>query len=314
MKRFDAPLAVGLGAAIVLATNVFILGAAWWNRSGEPESRLVVTERELEMPLWRDKDETGLILALTLADRPPAAVFRTTRFRNDRVPPFELPWFDSAKLAALGFDLRAMESAARNERPEDDLAGVPARRAFVVLEYDGDAWRAWLASREAAVAETRDRVERGVEDRGKLSDAEALLALDRASRSRLVPVDAGLDASALRTKYADRSRYAVVPGFIGARATVPEGGTAAIRGTIERVAVERISVPRQLLPQLVPFVPQGTENDVNRRAREDAAAARWPAPAAPRYRATVAYGRGLDPWLVDVAPVSPAEPGATGPR
>lgn len=308
MKRFNVPLAVLSGAALVLVANAVLLGAAWWNRSGEPEARLELTQRELALPSWRDKDDTGLVLTLTLADRPPAAVTRTAWSRREPLPPFEHPWLDAAKLGELGFDLRAIEAAARNARPGGDRTVAPARRAFVVLEYDGNSWRAWLAKREVAVAEIRERVERGLEDRGKLSDAEALLAIDRTSRSRLMPVDSGLDPGPLRTRYPDRHRYIVVPGFIGVRSAVIADRSATFRGSIERVAVDSITVPRRFLSLMEPFVPRATEQEVFQRARDDAAASRWPAPANPRYRATVAYGRRLDPWLVEVVPVADEAP------
>lgn len=302
MKRLEAPVAVLSGAALVLLASVAVLGGAWWNRAGEPESRLEVSERELPLPLWRDTDDTGLVLTLALADRPPAAVARTAWSRRYTLPPFEHAWLDAAKLGELGFDLGAIEAAPRNEHSNGDAALAPTRSAFVVLEYEGASWHAWLAKREGEVAALREKVEGGLEDRGKLSDAEALLAIDRTSRSRLMPVDAGLDPSALRARYPDRSRCAVVPAFVGVRARIAEGSTARFRGTIERLAVERITVPTDLLPPLDPFVPQATADEVERRAREDAAASRWPAPAVPRYQATLAYGRRLDPWLVDIAP------------
>jgi hypothetical protein len=302
MRRFDAPLAVLLGAAVVLAANLAVLGTAGWNRSGDPESRLELTERELALPLWRDRDDSGLVLTLVLGDRPPAAVARAAWFRNERLVPFEHGWLNAAKLGELGFDLRAIEAAARNAPPGGGEVLASPRSAFLVLEYDGDVWRSWLAARQAAVAALRGQVELGLEDRGKLSAAEALLAIDSTSRSRLMPVDAALDPVPLRARYPDRSRHAVVPGFIAVRASVAEGSTVAFRGTIERVAVDGITVPRRLLPLLEPLVPTGTESEVDRLAREDAAASRWPEPSPPRYRATVAYGRHLDPWLVDVAP------------
>jgi Domain of unknown function (DUF4824) len=304
VKRLDAPRAVGAGAALVIAVNAFVLGASWWNRSGEPRARLDLTERELAMPLSRDRDDTGLVLTLALADRPPAEVARTALFARHPVPPLSQAWLDAAKLRGLGFDLGALEAAARDPLRSGEGEARSVRRALVVLEYDGDAWREWLAAREAEVAKLREDAAHAVKDRATLAEAEALLAIDRTSRSRLMPVDAGVDPDALRGRYPDRGRYAVVPALVVARASVTEGGVATSSGFIDRLAVERVTVPRRWLATLEPFIPKASETDLDRRLREDAAASRWPPVAPPRYRATVLYGRGLDPWLADVAPVA----------
>src|SRR5690606_12121573 len=43
-------LTFALGAAIILAANAVALGGVAWNRSGEPESRVALSQRELARP------------------------------------------------------------------------------------------------------------------------------------------------------------------------------------------------------------------------------------------------------------------------
>jgi hypothetical protein len=295
MKRFDAPRAAALGALVVLAVNGYVLGVARWNRSGEPTSRIRLTERELAMPLGREKDDSGLFLTLALADRPPAPVARARWLTNRKPPPYRHAWLDEAKLGALGFDLERLRAEARDSSSTHDRFAIAVRAAYLALEYDGPAWRAWIESREAEVAALR-----ASGDGGHLSEAEALLANDETSRSRLMPVDAARDAALLRARHPDRSTVVVAAGFVSARATVDESGSVAIHGEVERLAVPMISVPLDSLRALEPFAPKVSEAEAERRLRDDALASRLPAPVAPRYAATLAYGRGFEPWIEGV--------------
>ncbi len=302
MKHLDAPRAVAFGAALVLAVNAWVLRAAAWNRSGEPDARLVLTERELAMPLERDPEDTGLVLSVVVADRAPERVERLARVGDRRLPPLRHPWLDAGKLRELGFDPSALEARAREDGEHPAGTARETRAAFVALEYDGEAWRAWLRGREEEVAALRAAVERGEAERGTLTDAEALLSLDRTERSRLMPVDAGLDAGALRSRHADRGRYAVVPAYVEARASRNAQGAVELLGRVDRLAVGGLAVPRRWIAVLAPFLPKPVTDDHRRLLREEAAAKRWPQAVPPRYRATVCWGRALDPWLAEITP------------
>jgi hypothetical protein len=237
------------------------------------------------MPLSREKDDTGLVLSLLPASSHPPAVRQAAWWRRVDLPPFELPWLDEAKLGQLGFDLDAMGHRAPAAHDPADAAGALPRYAFVVLEQDGPAWAAWLAAQEA-------RTERD----------EALASIDRIARSRLVPVDAGLDPLALRAEYPDAARYAVVPATIGVRIATAPGGIRSVRGSILRLRAGGVPVPLSMLPRLEPFIPRVDANESARRARQ-ARDAGWPAAQAPRYRATVAFGRDGRPRLAGVTPI-----------
>jgi hypothetical protein len=188
------------------------------------------------------------------------------------LPREEHAWLDAAKLLELGFAPRLLE-ADGEERPVAER-----RAAYLVLEHEGQAWQQWLA---------------GPHD-------ERLAEIDRVARSRLVAIDAGLDARRLRERYADRSRYAIVPGSVGVVVDRAPGGALAARGVVE-LAVRQVHVPHELLARLESFVPTIDRDEFVRRER--AQRGMLPVAQPPRYRATVAFGRDGRPWLRDVQPL-----------
>jgi hypothetical protein len=281
MKRLAAPRAVVAGCALVIATNAAMLALSAWNRSGEPEATLTLTERELHLPFARQRDDGHLRLTLAIAIDAPPAARRAAPWRGQRLPDFDLPWLDRTKLRELGVRV--------DDEPAAEEHGVDwgfERRVFVVLELEGEAWRRWIAAREAEAAAAGDE------------DSEALLALDRTSRSRLVPVDAGLDPRALRERYADRERYLVLPAVASARWSRRGGAALDLVGEVRLVPACSVTVPASLRPLFEPLVPSESIDEAV--ARERAAAPNgWPAPLAPRYRAVLSIGRTRAPWLVE---------------
>lgn len=272
-----ATLIAGL-AIILLANAAALLGVAY-NRSGTPESQLTLTQRELAPSnRWQQRDESSLWL--TLQWRVPLTI------SNDRIPTWPSyhagspEWLDEAKLRALGFRLPAGEPHQRFYHYERK------KRVLLVLELDGPAYQEALRRAEAAVAERRalaaalpgkPELERA------LDDAVQALQRERNEHSRLFAVDAGLSADALRSRYPDRTRHAIVPGWVypfydaGREAS---GGRWA--GHVERVERQRIHVPRQWHAALT----------------RTAAAAGGEA----AFSAMLAFGRRLEPWLVTVSP------------
>ena len=109
------------------------LGGAWWNRSGEAESRLDLSERELKMPFSGfDRESSGLAFALAwrvgVAAEAGEANLDWDENRSAR-------WLDRAKMESLGFDLSDVSEYPRLGRHE------LARDVLLVLEFDGMAYR-----------------------------------------------------------------------------------------------------------------------------------------------------------------------------
>lgn len=281
-------LALAVAAALIVATNAFVLSGVVYNRSGAPEATLRLTERELAVPYeWGIATEkSGTSLELTWRVAPPASERHARYYEHGWGV---ARWLTSSKLTELGFKL-----------PTFDATGVAnalewrhkEREVYLVLEMDGGDYKdAVLAARERLDREEA-AVARG--ERGNTAELakSAREALDRelTSSSRLFAIDAGLDAQALRDRYADRSRFAVVAGRVRP-AVSGEEGKRQVLGYVRALSVQRINVSLELLQVFDALSP--TRN-YGRDAQR------------PRFEATVAYGRRLEPWLISANPL-PAE-------
>jgi len=295
MKRLGAPAALAAGLGLLVVANALILGSWWANRRDGPRFTIELTERELALPLFRETDDTSVVLQLIPGDRPPAIIRTFDRFRNRASAMFEHRWLDRDKLRSLGFDVDLDPAApAARERYES----TSPRPAFVALEFDGDAWRRFMEEREARAALPAGEADGNAPDPRRL-------AVERVMRSRLFPIDAAPDAATLEDRYPDRQRYVVLPAVVALQWSQAEGAPALIRGVIERLATERIHVPLSLRSQVGHFLPKVGSTEFFDHLRK-AAATGWPEAVPPRYRATLAFGRRFDPWLVGVTPIEAA--------
>lgn len=124
------------------------------------------------------------------------------------------PWLDAGKLAELGY--RNLDAPKEPPFPR-----YPDKKVWVVLELDGPAYARYVAHHEAfharaaaalaAEAEPGEARNRALAD---LDEAEKYLRKAREEESRLVLIDAGMDAAALRRQYPNRTRYAILPGRV----------------------------------------------------------------------------------------------------
>jgi len=247
MRRFGWLIAI---AIVLVANGVALLGAAW-NRGGVPEASVVLTEREL--PLVRlDEDNTGTALRL---------VWNGGRRAQD--------WLDVPTLEQLGFDCSVPPDAPT---AADHYREQPGRQAWVVLEYEGQAYRDRLAASETE--KQRESVEQ---------------------ESRLYAIEVGRDPGALRQRYPERDRFIVLPAVIDVR-WEPESGAddepraARIEGYIAWSAVSRVHVSRRHAELFAGLPDDGR----------------------PRYAVTLNFGRRYEPWIAGVRPLEPpAEPSVT---
>lgn len=157
MRRYGPWLA----AALVVLSNLAAWRAAALNRSGEPEAVLVLTERELRLPV-RQAENTALTLSL---------VFEPPRPRSDGAPR-EPGWFDRAKLQSIGFDCRRPVTAEN----ADYYRTRPPRTTFAALEYRESAT---LDSRLSVVDVDNDAaaLRRRHPDRRRVAIVEATAAM-----------------------------------------------------------------------------------------------------------------------------------------
>jgi hypothetical protein len=184
-------------------------------------------------------------------------------------------WFDGEKLATLGFDTRL---PASDSRASGFYAWQPAREVFLALELDGEAARAADRANPEGVA----------------------------SRSRLHPVDAALDARALRARHPDRHRVLVVRAVVAAECfarwdrETRKASPPFLRGRIQRLLVEEIQVPKEKRA-LLDAIASGEALPTGAGATIPEAAAGTRASAeAPRYGVVLRTGPRLEPWVVEV--------------
>jgi hypothetical protein len=247
-------------AAVVLAANAFALAHVYRNRSAQPDAEIVLTARELSYYARSSSDEDSEV-ALYLVWNDTVNLPWPSQESDYR------PWLDLEGLRRLGFDCSvdpaspAADTFYTRQRP---------RQAYVALEFDGPAFLEW-----------RDRYNRArshaIEEKllagGGQNDIEP---------SHLVPVDADLDAAALRARHPDRSSVIILPAVIGVtrqyllfrRQDPAARPQARLHGFIREIP-STIHVPR-------PF------SDLFRSGKT------------PPYRVRLRYGASFEPWVAGV--------------
>jgi hypothetical protein len=270
------------GLALIALTNAVALGGVAWNRSGEPDSVLTLTQREMWQPYrFRfDKERGGLELNLrwrVLATNRTGAYYASDRYGDP-------DWLDQAKLASLGFNVSRRPRARAGDSDYDRL--LP-REALVVLELDGPAYQKALAiARERAA---KDAAKAAAEKDKKKRDhaarnAAEILQREETVNSRLFAVDVGLDAQALRAKYPDRARYAIVHGSVRAQYQGDRAAAGLWTGYLDGIDNGQINVPLEFRKA---FGSVGYSHE-------------WDTPtqAGAPFRVTVAFGKRFEPWIV----------------
>ncbi len=272
-------IALLAGLALMAVTNVITLAGAAYNRGGAPDSTLEVTQRELRPLVARVGRKENSGLALQLRWRVLPRDFRRERLHLYNDSGGGAPaWLDAPKLASLGFRTKGSidrleasgNSTYRRQLPRDVL---------VVLELDGPAYQEALA-RAAQVAkdvEAKNELGNGQKDARAIMDGESRLS------SRLFAVDAGLDRDALRRKFPDRTKYAIVRGQI--RPIWSQRGKPG-GGVIDSLSAERVNVPLNMRGALAGVTPM---NDGLHTAEGT------------RFEGRLAFGQRLEPWLIALA-------------
>lgn len=264
---------VAAGLGLIAASNLAVLGNVTYNRSGEPEALLNLTERELWLPQTHQRPRDNSALALQLRWRVwpgAAAVNADARWPLANRGPAD--WLDAPKMAALGFRRPAPRSV-REAPVFERYVQQPPRSVFVVLELEGAAYQAACAQAARAAQAVALKNDKG----HGAKEAQALLDEALQVHSRLFAVDAGLDLGVLRRQFADRTRYAIMhaqvrPAFDAQRGTV----SGFLSGLNETVHV----------PLALRRAFEAPAESTGRRQR---------------FQAQLAFGRQLEPWLVSVA-------------
>jgi hypothetical protein len=286
---------LGWGFLLLTITNIVVLGGVAANRSGEPEARLVLSERELQPPYTSKKENSGL--SLRLIWRVPVEDDEGNVYHYGRSP----AWFDAAKVAELKLNI----GGTNEEGGDDARAKEPvAKEVFIVLQLGGEPSRRALAQAERALAKEKEVQEKTRGDlskndeisrKDKLKAAVDRLEEERLRSSRLFAIDAGLDAKVLRARYPDRSQYIIAKGVVEAANYYGTRNKKEIYGRISMLLTENIHVPLQ-----------------HRESFETATAGKQAAKLdrqGSRYTIELVYGSRFEPWVASVSSTTDA----TGP-
>ncbi len=259
------------GSAIILLANALALLGAAYNRSGDPESQLRLTQRELRHSEWREgKENSGMTLELNWRIEQE----RSNGSDYDYYPGrWGMPgWLGKSKLSELGFDVDKLARMADGRRHQRMLP----REALLVLEnndqsYQRQLHRAWESVEQAkALAEAKPDNE---EFKRRLKTAEANYRHEQQNNSRLFVIDAGLDLNRLRAAYPDRNRYAIVHGLIRP-AVVREKNEIRMGGYISELHAARINAPLEYRPIFGKSA---------------------------HFEAAIAFGKRLEPWIISAS-------------
>ena len=275
------------GLSLIALTNAVALLGVAYNRSGEAEAQLRLTQRELQPPYqgYGNRENSGLALKLlwrVLNEQPGDAQFNNWRYAGTGGTP---AWLDQAKMEALGFDTPA-PAAASTPRGRMRYEKQLPREVLLVLELDGPAYQRSLELATQYAARAQATLASAPGDKSvatRANNAREALEWETYRNSRLFLVDAGLDAAALRAKYPEASRYPMVRGQV--RLQSFNANADKVRGTLSGLSIESINVPFALRDVFDTAVRAG---DIDPRNKTS-------------FETSVAFGKRLEPWIIEAS-------------
>lgn len=273
-----------LGTGLIILTNAIVLAGVAYNRSGEPDSTITLTERELSLPYYYRGNAENSGIQLQLMHR----YDNSGHFRSDYESPEILDWFNKEKLAELGFDVSQAISADQHNRHYQRLR---EKEVILALEYNGKAYQSVLEAAQQhydkvlAEQSAEQNNNKNNNNNYKLKQAEENLAREKASASRLFVIDAGLDHDTLRARYADRTKYLFMKGIVMARIASDNSSEPRLVGYIKSLSNPYIHVPLQHHAVIEAAAAEGIHRQPDKP---------------PRFEATINVGQRLEPWLVGV--------------
>jgi len=280
MKNWTRRHTLIAGLALILLANAVALLGVYRNRSGEPESMLTLTQRELQQPYGWGMNRENSGMSLRINWRVPSAEKYWPGSYSGGNP----VWLDQAKMAGLGFDASTANDMQDNFRRSSRQL---SKEVLLVLELDGPAYQQALQRAQQYAAEQDVKLAALPDDKAMQNNAKNAHEESRREEqenSRLFAIDAGLNLPELRAQYPDRNRYAIVraqvrPTFIG--------GQSKTAGYIDRISIGAINVPHEYHSAFDIRVRPAIERMQTSGRRT--------------FEASVAFGHRLEPWLVGIS-------------
>lgn len=286
MKKYGLLAAIGM----ILLTNAFVFAGILYNRSGDPEAELQLTERELPFA-HQQKENTGMFLKLEW--KMPG--FHAPGFYNSKPS-----WFGKDILTNIGFRTdHSLQGTGYHSYYRHQLP----RPAWIVLEFDGPTWEQWESDARQYIQEKKSKLETET-DESKQKAAQRQIDQVRhqlIAHTRLFAIDAGPDPEALRQKYPDQHKYIISEGIVrinigyyrNTDSTVKKG-RAHLNGYIKEIMIDSIHVPnsfRGFFQQNAPkryYSPYYLPKDKS------------PQDLKPRYTVHLKYGKKYQPWISNI--------------
>ncbi|UFH60096.1 DUF4824 family protein [Sulfurovum mangrovi] len=286
MKNHSAKKLFLTAFLLLAVTNLIVLWGVYTNRSGDPEAKLLLTERELQPPYRISDENSGLSLTLIWRSLGKKDDIYRSISRNSPV------WLDAEKLRSLGFDI----DAYREKTDEKSYGYATTKECFLVLEFHGERYNRELkeARQERTAQETvlRSDPDNASAQRNYKRAQERAEAIEK-YETRLYAVDAGTNPQRLKEKYPDGSTYIITRAEIRLS---KDFQSKEVYGVISGLSIPRVHVPakfRQVIDSVIPYT---------KRAGASFKSHETTSPHPPRYQVTIAYGKRHEPWIISIEP------------
>lgn len=163
------------------------------------------------------------------------------------------------------------------------------------MEYEGKSWDSWLKSAQNKLQTLTEELESETRDSKKKLVEQNIKNIKRRinSTSRLFPIDAGLDPSALRQKYPDGSKFMITKGVVDLRYNYfrNRARDPFLWGWVKKISVDEINVPSDMRDFFLDL-KKGEDG-----ARSLYSSGSYLAKGEPRYQVTLKYGKRYEPWI-----------------
>lgn len=289
MKRYGLALAIGL----VLVVNAIVFAGVVYNRGGNPDATLALTEREVPLA-WAKKENTGLFLKFNWE------MSGAYQYEDHKIRP---NWLDESKMKELGFDFPIPASDPKANEYYGYYGKNSARRTFIVLEYGGKSWQSWLQDNQKDLQIIADKIKNEDDAFKKKNLEKNLKQRERFPlvKSRLFAIDAGNDPARLRQKYSSRDQFIITRGVVKVTyisrkyGILDKNGTRTyVQGRIQHLFPMEIFVPnsyRKFFSALKSsrhysyyYVPEDKPDSE----------------ILPQYELTLKFGRKYEAWIANV--------------
>lgn len=275
MIRYNKTTALLTGLAMIIVGNAVALTGIFYNRSGEPDATLQLTQRELRLPYPGGFESENSGIALDLQWR--------VNNNSDYASYWSYPgWLNESKLKELGFDTSFPKT---DHNATTRYRKMLPREVYLVLEYNGLAYETQLKRAQDKLKRQQQLAAEHPNDKqhvNNLKQAEAAVDNEENTFSRLFAVDAGIDKNVLRQKYPNRSMYIIATAQIRIALYAKQDGLPLyLTGRIQGLSIDSITAPYAIRQRLEPYLSK------------NAYAARQKL----KYKVTVAYGKRLEPWI-----------------